>query len=165
MPSTRNRNAWMWVAIAAVAFTSVAHAETRRQVPRRYAHPVFEFLARSQSQNSARIRRVSRFAHPRFPASGQLHVPRQQAPAHLIAMLPVLFIGLVSPLTLFPSRPSDPWAVPRQCLCFPRSSSVLPRLPRLIFQRWRSDLVRLLHSIAANSRHLYWKIGDSRVFR
>ena len=62
----------MWLAIAAVAFTSVAHAETGRQSSKGYAHPVFEFLVRSQTQNSGA----------------------------LIAMLPMLFIGLVSPLGL-----------------------------------------------------------------
>ena len=52
---TRNRNAWMWLAIAAVAFTSVAHAETGRQSSKGYAHPVFEFLVRSQTQNSGAL--------------------------------------------------------------------------------------------------------------
>ena len=63
MPWTRNRNAWMWVAIAAVAFTSVARAETRQQNAKAFAHPVLEFLARSQAQDSAAHSGVSRFAH------------------------------------------------------------------------------------------------------
>jgi len=99
MPWTRNRNAWMWVAIAAVAFTSVARAETRQQNAKVFAHPVLEFLARSQAQDSAPHSGVSRFAHlsSRLQARSML---RDAGSGALIAILPVLFIGLVSPLTL-----------------------------------------------------------------
>ena len=99
MPFARNRNAWMWVAIAAVAFTSVARAEARQQNARSFAHPVLEFLARSQSQNPVAHAGVSRFAHlsSRLQARSML---RNAGSGALIAILPVLFIGLVSPLTL-----------------------------------------------------------------
>ena len=99
MPWNRNRNAWMWVAIAAVAFTSVARAEARQQNARAFAHPVLEFLARSQTQNLAAQSGVSRFAHlsSRLQARSLL---RDAGSGALIAILPVLFIGLVSPLTL-----------------------------------------------------------------
>jgi hypothetical protein len=90
----------MWVAIAAVAFTSVAGAETQPQNPKGFTHPVFEFLARSQSQNLSAHPGI--FAHP-----GSRHasnsVLRTAAPGTWIAMLPVLFIGLVSPLILLPA--------------------------------------------------------------
>jgi len=95
---TRNRAAWMWLAIAAVAFTSVATAETGRHSSKGYAHPVFEFLVRSQSQNAG--------AHSvplRFTNTGSLRQSsstfRNSVSGQLIAMLPVLFIGLVSPLS------------------------------------------------------------------
>jgi hypothetical protein len=89
----------MWVAIAAVAFTSVARAETRQQNAKAFAHPVLEFLARSQVQNPAAHAGVSRFAHlsSRLQARSML---RDAGSGALIAILPVLFIGLVSPLTL-----------------------------------------------------------------
>lgn len=98
-PWTRNRSTWMWLAIAAVAFTSVAHAETGLQGAKAYTHPVLEFLARSQSQNPAGFSGVSRFSHfgSRRQASSML---RNAGSRTLIAMLPVMFIGLVSPLSL-----------------------------------------------------------------
>ena len=104
MPFARRRTrnstaAWMWLAIAAVAFTAVARAETGGPSPKGYSHPVFEFLARSQAHNSA-----AHSASLRFSSSG----PRRQAtsifrnsnPAPLIAMLPMWFIGMVSPPAL-----------------------------------------------------------------
>ncbi len=64
VPWTRNKRAWMWVAIAAVAFTSIARAEAGLQSARTYAHPVLDFLARSQSQNLAAHSGAFRFANP-----------------------------------------------------------------------------------------------------
>jgi hypothetical protein len=99
MSSARNRNAWMWLAIAAVAFTSVARAEAGLQSSKGYTHPVLEFLARSQSQNSG-----AHSAALRFVNSGSRHqassLSGHSGSRGLIAMLPVLVIGLVSPLTL-----------------------------------------------------------------
>ncbi len=99
MSRSLNKNAWMWVAIAAVAFTSVAHAEAGLQSAKTYAHPVLEFLARSQSQNHAELSGVLRFAHrgSRRQANSML---RSDGSGFLFAMLPVFFIGLVSPLAL-----------------------------------------------------------------
>jgi hypothetical protein len=99
MPSIRNRNAWMWLAIAAVAFTSVATAEAGIQGSKGYAHPVFQFLVRSHSQNPGSHPVPLRFANvgSHRQAGSML---RSSASGQLIAMLPVLFIGLVSPLTL-----------------------------------------------------------------
>lgn len=99
MPGSRNKNAWVWVAIAAIAFTSAARAETGRQSAKAFTHPVLEFLARSQSQNPAAHSGVLRFTNPgsrRQSAS----VLRNAASGALIAILPVFFIGLVSPLAL-----------------------------------------------------------------
>jgi len=99
MSRSLNKNAWMWVAIAAVAFTSVAHAETGLQNAKAYTHPVLEFLARSQSQNPTAFSGVLRFGHSgsRRHANSML---RNVGSRTWIAMLPVFFIGLVSPLSL-----------------------------------------------------------------
>ena len=113
----------MWVAIAAVAFTSVAHAETGLQGAKAYTHPVLEFLARSQSQNPAAFSGVSRFGHfsSRRQANAML---RNGGSRTLIAMLPVMFIGLVSPLSLVSAT-------------FARSVGGAPAVPLLsaLFQR------------------------------
>lgn len=89
----------MWVAIAAVAFTSVVRAETGVQSLKGYTHPVFEFLARSQSQNPAAHSVVLRFSNigSRRQANSMF---RSSGSGAWVAMLPVLFIGLVSPLVL-----------------------------------------------------------------
>jgi hypothetical protein len=91
----------MWVAIAAVAFTSVARAEAGRQTVKGYTHPVLEFLARSQSHTSVASSGVLRFSQ--LSSRRQSGSMRDAASGALIAMLPVLFIGLVSPLTLVSS--------------------------------------------------------------
>jgi hypothetical protein len=113
----------MWVAIAAVAFTSVARAETGLQSAKVYAHPVLEFLARSHTQNLASHSGVLRFAHPgsRRQANSML---RNAGPGVWIAMLPVFFIGLVSPLTLLSVGPI-------RCLGQPPAAPLLSAL----FQR------------------------------
>jgi hypothetical protein len=87
----------MWVAIAAVTFTSVARAEAAPQSLRGYTHPVFEFLARSQSQNPAAHCTALRFAN--LGSRQAKSIFRNSSSGPLIAMLPVLFIGLVSPLS------------------------------------------------------------------
>jgi len=89
----------MWLVIAAVAFTSVATAEAGRPSSKGFAHPVFEFLVRSQSQHSAAHSVPLRFANlgSRYQGNSVLRNSRSGA---LVAMLPVFFIGLVSPLIL-----------------------------------------------------------------
>ena len=99
MPFARKRNrnstaAWMWLAIAAVAFTSVARAETGVPGSKGYSHPVFEFLARSQAQNPAAHSTALRFANSGSrPQAASLF--RNCTSGPLIAFLPMLFIGLV----------------------------------------------------------------------
>jgi hypothetical protein len=89
----------MWVAIAAVTFTSLSRAESGLQHSKTCAHPVLELLARSQVQNPAAHSGVLRYAHT---GSGRQagSMLRHPASAALIAMLPVLFIGLVLPLSV-----------------------------------------------------------------
>jgi hypothetical protein len=113
----------MWVAIAAVAFTSVAHAETALQSSKSYTHPVLEFLARSQSQNPAAFSGVLRFGHSgsRRHANAMLRNVGSRA---WVAMLPVFFVGLVSPLSLAS-------AASIRCLGHAPASPLLPDL----FQR------------------------------
>lgn len=99
MSLTRNRNAWMLLAIAAVAFTSVATAEASGQSSKSYAYPVFQFLVRGHSQNPGAHAAPIRFANvgSHRQAGSML---RNSASGQLIAMLPVLFIGFISPLPL-----------------------------------------------------------------
>lgn len=99
MSGSRNKSAWMWVAIAAIAFASAARVEAGLQSAKACAHPVLEFLAHSQSQNPATKPGVSRFAQ-----AGSRHqvnaMYRDASVGVLMAILPVFFIGLIPPLTL-----------------------------------------------------------------
>jgi hypothetical protein len=94
----------MWVAIAAVAFTAVARAETRHTGS--YSHPMFEFLARSQGQNSSAHSAALRSVNFGSRRQGQF-VLRKAGSGALIAILPMTFVGLVSPFTIAGAAPSD----------------------------------------------------------
>jgi hypothetical protein len=99
MSGSRNRNAWVWVAIAAIAFASTARAEAGLQSAKAYAHPVFEFLAKSQIHYAAAKPGALRFVQP--GSRHQTKAKAREAGIDLcMAMLPVFFIGLVSPLSL-----------------------------------------------------------------
>lgn len=99
MQGTRNRSAWIWVAVAAVALASVARAEAGLQSAKAYAHPVLEFLAKSQNQSPIARPGTSRFA--RLGSKHQISSGTCNAGAGArMAILPVLFIGLVSPLSI-----------------------------------------------------------------
>ena len=98
MSGTRNKNTWVWVAIAAIAFASAARAEAGLENAKAYAHPVLEFLAKSQGQSPATLSGVFRFAHR---GSRQASLLSQNAGSGtIVAIFPVMFIGLVSPLAL-----------------------------------------------------------------
>ena len=126
MSGTRNRNAWMWVAIAAIAFASAGRAEAGLQSARALAHPVFEFLAKGQPQHLA-AKPLPRFAQP-VSARQVKASARNAAIGMWAAMLPVFFIGLVSPLNLisaaFIRGPRQPLAGPSLSASFQRPPPV-----------------------------------------
>lgn len=97
MTGTRNKNAWIWVAIAAITLASASRAEAGLQSAKAYAHPVLAFLAKSQSP----------IANPMVPRSVQRvsgrsinSIYRNAGSGTWTAILPVFFVGLVSPLSL-----------------------------------------------------------------
>jgi len=104
MTGNRNRSAWIWVAIAAIGLASVARAEAGLQNAKACAHPVLDFLARSQSPYPA-----VKAAFPRFAPHGSTRpvdsMFRDTGSGAWIAVLPVWFIGLVSPLSLRSAAP------------------------------------------------------------
>jgi hypothetical protein len=104
MTGNRNRSAWMWVAVAAVAFASVARAEDGLQGAKAYAHPVLEFLARSQAPHAIPGPGASRYAQ-RGSSRPMRAIFRNAGSGSWLAMLPVFFIGLIAPLALH-SAPS-----------------------------------------------------------
>lgn len=99
MTGTRNRSAWIWVAIAAVAFASAARAEAGLQGARVYGHPVFAFLVKSQSSIQDAKPGTQRSVQSRSARSFE-EMLRTATAGTWVAIVPVFFIGLVSPLNL-----------------------------------------------------------------
>jgi len=99
MTTRRNTNAWIWVAFAAIALASVARAEAGVQSAREYASPVLQFLAGSHAAQAAAINGTARPAHLRNTLKPASH---DRLPGTWLTMLPVLFVGLVSPLNQQP---------------------------------------------------------------
>jgi hypothetical protein len=124
MTQNRHRSAWIWVAIAAIAMATVARAQAGVQSATAYTHPVLEFLA---SHSSAAGHASSSDAHlfGHRSARQTRTAPSDGAnPGVWTAMLPVLFIGLVAPLSLVspqfalslgrtPSAPALPFSFQR----------------------------------------------------
>lgn len=103
MTGPRNRSAWIWVAIAAITFASVSRAEAGLDSARAYANPVLQFLAKSHGQSTVARSGVPRFVErgSRRPVSARISAIFCDARTGTwMAMLPVLFVGLVSPLNL-----------------------------------------------------------------
>ena len=109
------------MAFAAITLASLARDEAGLQWPRSYAHPVLELLARNQAVPSSA-------AHTASPRSITVRLSRAAAHGEVagawLAMLPVFFIGLVSPLNQlslgsFLRMPGAP-AAPPPFSCFQR---------------------------------------------
>jgi hypothetical protein len=103
MTANRNRNAWLWVAIAAISLASVSRAEDGVQSAKAYAHPVLQFLA-SHSQYPVAKPAIARFAQRGSSVSS---IFRDARTGTWMAMLPVFFIGLISPLSLLAAQPNQ----------------------------------------------------------
>jgi hypothetical protein len=86
----------VWLAIAAITLASVARAHSGMESARAYAAPVIKFLAANQltesSASSATHRSVS-------PSRGNVF-------GTAFNLLPIFFIGLISPLSLLSARAS-----------------------------------------------------------
>jgi hypothetical protein len=111
MPATRQRNAWIWLAVAAMAVATLARAQAGIQVATAYANPVLEFLAAHQGSGAQAANAAPRRFERRSirQSNGSLLF---DSAGHGVdsgaweAILPVLFIGLVAPLSLISARSS-----------------------------------------------------------
>jgi hypothetical protein len=120
MTAIKHRNAWIWVAVAAMSIAFVARAQSGMQNARAYTNPVLEFLAAHQSERPDAAVGFQRFQH-----SHSTRDTRHFADSNtLAAMLPVMFVGLVSPLNVLS---------PKAVLCIDRAPAS-PPLP-VSFQR------------------------------
>jgi hypothetical protein len=100
MTPTRHRNAWIWVAITAIALASVARVESGFEIARAYANPVIALLAATPGAPSAN---AQHFAAPQTKRGDRAN-SQHSGPSFWLELLPVLFVGLLSPLALLSAR-------------------------------------------------------------
>ena len=124
MTLTRHRSAWIWVAIAAIAMATVARAQAGVQSATAYTHPMLEFLAsHSNAVGHAPSTDARLFGH-RSGRQTRTALSDGANPGVWTTMLPVLFVGLVAPLSLVspqfdlslgrtPSAPALPFSFQR----------------------------------------------------
>jgi hypothetical protein len=113
--TAKHRSAWIWLAVAALSVAIAARAQSGVYNARAYTAPVLQFLAAH-----AAIQPAAANAVPRSPRTDK-HAANTTVWA---AMLPVFFVGLVSPLNLLSAR---------SVLCISRAPAA-PALPSS-FQR------------------------------
>jgi len=90
MPGNRSRGAWIWVTVAAITLASLARAESGMQNARSYTNPFIAFLSDGHLAECA----VSAAAHR---SASSTH---SGSSGTVLNLLPVYFVGLVSPLSL-----------------------------------------------------------------
>jgi hypothetical protein len=90
MNGNRSKGAWVWVAMVAISFASLARVQSGVENARAYADPVIKFFAASsQADSDASVR-----------ADHSNSLTRAGAYGIDLNLLPVFFVGLVAPLTL-----------------------------------------------------------------
>lgn len=87
---SRSRGAWIWVTVAAVTLASLARAQSGIENARGYANPFIAFLSDGHLAESA----ASAAAHRSATTS------HSESSGTVLNLLPVYFVGLVSPLCL-----------------------------------------------------------------
>src|SRR5579863_6818711 len=97
----KHRNAWIWVAVVAMTIGVAAQAQSGVRNARAYATPVMKFLAVHSADQSAV--NAQRLLHRR---NGEGYGSELGT---LAAMLPVFFVGLVSPLNIV--LPQSRWSL------------------------------------------------------
>jgi hypothetical protein len=124
MTETRHRSAWIWLAIAAMAVATLARAEAGIQSATAYTNPVLEFLAGHPGSGAMASTGVPRLFEQRSPRQVKAALSQGADSGAWQSMLPVLFVGLVAPMSLIsprsalslgrtPSAPAHPFSFQR----------------------------------------------------
>jgi hypothetical protein len=93
MTPNRHRNAWIWVAITAIALATVARAESGFELARVYANPVLVYLTadhQAQAGDTVQIHRGS-------IAAARVLSSASTSSGMWLELLPILFVGLLLP--------------------------------------------------------------------
>jgi hypothetical protein len=97
----RNKTAYMWLAIAAMAVVSLARVQGGVESATVYSNPVLAFLAGHQAPTVVSAAGSPQIVKARNGSGMYLH---DAASGAWTSILPVLFIGLVAPLSLISPR-------------------------------------------------------------
>jgi len=90
MTGNRSKGAWIWVAMAAISFASVARVQSGVENARAYADPVIKFFAAAQHADTEASVKAHRAGSPTQGGSNDFGVD----------LLPIFFVGLATPLVL-----------------------------------------------------------------
>lgn len=94
----------MWVAVAAMAVVSLARVQADLGKATLSSHPVLEFLAGHENAAGGAIPVARQVVHLGSARNGSMVFLHGAAPGTWLAILPVLFIGLIAPLSLVSRR-------------------------------------------------------------
>jgi hypothetical protein len=100
MTGNRQRHAWIWLAVAAIAVATLARAESGLPRATALTNPVLAFLSAHSGDDALS---TTAWTH----RAGSLRAQRAShgsASDTWTVFLPVLFIGLIAPLSLISSR-------------------------------------------------------------
>ncbi|UWZ82985.1 hypothetical protein [Occallatibacter riparius] len=96
MTPNRHRNAWIWVAITAIALATVARAESGFELARVYANPVLVYLATDHQAQAAETAQI----HKGSVAAARALSSTSTNSGMWLELLPILFVGLLLPFGL-----------------------------------------------------------------
>jgi hypothetical protein len=99
MAGNRQRYAWVWLAVAAIAVATLARTQSGMPKTTALTNPVLQFLSAHASNETSATTLWNR-----RPASAHAQRTSQQGSGAWMVFLPVFFIGLVAPLSLISSR-------------------------------------------------------------
>jgi hypothetical protein len=103
MIGRRNRSAWIWVAITAIALASVARAESGYEIARAYANPLIALFSADQGSQPLAAHNIA----PGRTVRGDGSNSQQNGGASFwLELLPVLFVGLLSTRSLLSGQSS-----------------------------------------------------------
>jgi hypothetical protein len=119
MTGSRNKYAWIWVAVTAISLASVSRTAARIDGARANANPVLHFLVKSHSTS------VVAKSSPGMRLAQRRSIFRDAQSGTWIAFLPVYFVGLLTLSSL--SAPSVRALVPLPAA--PPSATAFQRPP------------------------------------
>lgn len=98
MRGTSNKNAWIWVAVAAITLTALSRTDVELLNAKAGANSVLAFLIKSQSQATAHP--TASHYPERVANRGSRSVSEFSSVGTLSSMLSVFFVGLIAPLVV-----------------------------------------------------------------